>query len=155
MNPTTPQFASFVGSKSRLPIPSKGSLTTLRMASDDFSESKYTEAAWSSIAALTKVAEYYSSTYVEACHLLDVVLNPTKHNAGEDAEAAKKVTEKALSKAGADITGLRKSLDEYISKMPKVESPGQPIMGRSLQGVLESARNGKGVLGVSSFVNEV
>lgn len=120
------------------------------MGADDFTEAKYTEAAWSSIAALTKVAEYYSSSYVEACHLLDVVLNPGKHNAGDDAEAAKRVTEKALSKAGADVSALRKALDEYISKMPKVDNnPGQPVMGRSLSNVLGSAHTGKGVLGVS------
>ena len=122
--------------------------TALRMAAEDFDESKYTEAAWSSIAALTKVADFYHASTVEAPFLLDVMLNPTKHNAGENAEAAKKVVEKALAKAGADVKDLRSELEKFLSKQARLSDYSQKELGRTLQKVLETARIGQKVLGV-------
>jgi len=122
------------------------------MAAEDFSAGKYTEAAWSSIASLTKVADYYSASSVDAPFLLDVMLNPAKHSAGEDAEAAKKVVEKALTKAGANVKDLRSDLDKYLSKQPRVSDNSQKVMGRNLQRVLETARNTKEILS-DSFVS--
>jgi hypothetical protein len=52
--------------------------TLLRMAADDFNESKYTEAAWSAIATLTKAADYYEASTIEAPILVDILLNPQK-----------------------------------------------------------------------------
>lgn len=126
------------------------------MASEDFNESKYTEAAWAILAAVTKVADYYQATAVEAPFLLDVMLNPSKHSAGEDAEAAKRVVDKCLSQAGANVKELRSSLENYLSKQPRMDggtNSQQKVMGRSLQKVLETARDStKSALG-DSFVS--
>ena len=121
------------------------------MAAEDFNESKYTEAAWSSIAALTKVADYYRASTVEAPLLLDVMLNPSKHSAGENAQAAQKVVEKALAKAGVDVQELRMELEKYLGKQARVTDNSQKVMGRTLQKVLDTARVGQSVLGVRSY----
>ena len=123
----------------------------LRMAAEDFNESKYTEAAWSSIAALTKVADFYQASTVEAPFLLDVMLNPSKHAAGENAEAAKKVVEKSLSKAGVDVKELRSELEKFLAKQARISDNSQKVMGRTLQKVLDTARVGQSVLGVRSL----
>jgi len=126
------------------------------MAAEDFQESKYTESAWACIATLPKIADYYSSTSVEAPMLLDVILNPTKHSAGDSAESAKRIAEKVLVKADVDVTKLRQELEIYMSKQPKISSSGntesQKIMGRSLSKVIERARENKSLLG-DSFVS--
>ena len=58
--------------------------TALQMASaEDFDQTKYTEAAWATLAALPACADIYSSTTVEAPMLLGILLNPTKYQAGE------------------------------------------------------------------------
>ena len=67
--------------------------TLLHMAAEDFNESKYTESAWSAISALSKAADYYEVQTIEAPLLLDIMLNPVKHGAGEDAEAGNKEEE--------------------------------------------------------------
>jgi len=122
------------------------------MAADDFNESKYTEAAWSSVAALTKVADYYQASTVEAPFLLDVMLNPNKHAAGEDAEAAQKVVEKALNKAGVNVNDLRSELEKFLSSQARLaDNSQQKVMGRHLQKVLETARIGQSVLGVRTY----
>lgn len=128
--------------------------TSLRMAAEDFSEDKYTEAAWSSIAGLTKVSDYYSASTFEAPFVLEFMLNPNKHNGGEDADAAKRVVEKILNKAGVNLNRLRSELDEYLAKQPRVSDPTNKIMGRTLQKVLETARNGKQALGDSYVSTE-
>lgn len=56
--------------------------TALNMSDSTFSEGSYTEAAWGAIASLPKVADYYSVQTIESPLLLDVLLNPAKHNAG-------------------------------------------------------------------------
>ena len=62
--------------------------------------------------------------------LLDVMLNSSKHNAGDDAEAAKKVAEKTLSSAGVNVKELRKQLEGYWAKQPKMSGfTGQKTMG--------------------------
>ena len=58
--------------------------TNLSMASaEDFDQTKYTEAAWATLAALPACADSYSATSVEAPMLLGIMLNPTKYQAGE------------------------------------------------------------------------
>jgi len=121
------------------------------MAAEDFNEAKYTEAAWSSISALTKVADFYQASTVEAPLLLDVMLNPNKHNAGENAEAAKKVVDKALSKAGVNVKDLRSELETYLAKQARASDNSNKAMGRTLQKVLETARIGQSVLGVRTM----
>ncbi|KAL7567909.1 hypothetical protein ACA910_019624 [Epithemia clementina (nom. ined.)] len=130
--------------------------TRLEMSSsDDFSEAKYTEAAWAAIASLTKAADYYQASTVEAVILLDVLLNPGKHKAGDAAQSAQRVVETALAKAGVDLKTLRSSLETYLSKQPKVTGAGQQkTMARSLQRVLETARDGKNILGDSYVSSE-
>ncbi len=150
-------------STSRLPWPSLGRQdgrrpggrrTTTRqyMSAEDFSEASYTEAAWAAIAALPRVADYYSATTVEAPMLMDTLLNPSKHSAGDNAEAAKVVIEKVLTKAGVNIMELRQQLENYMAKQPRITSGGaeqQKSMGRSLQNVLVAARKNKAILNVS------
>jgi cytochrome c551/c552 len=147
---SVPSSGSFVKKQSR--SGASGPATSLRMAADDFNEGKYTEAAWSSISSLTKVADFYSASSVEAPFLLDVMLNPNKHGAGEDAEAARRVCEKTLAKAGVDVSNIRSELEKYLAKQPRVSDNASKSMGRSLQTVLESARGGKEMLG-DSFVS--
>lgn len=131
--------------------------TRLQMSAEDFSEGSYTEAAWAAVAALPKVADFYSATTVEAPMLLDVLLNPAKHSAGENAEAAKLVVDKVLAKAGVSGRELRQQLENYMAKQPKISGSAadnaQKNMGRSLQKVLEAARNSKAILSVSSRVS--
>lgn len=130
----------------RMPVKRK---TTLKMVSDDFNESKYTEAAWGAVNCLIKVADFYQASSVDAPLLLEVMLNPSKHGAGEDAEAAKRVVDKVLAKAGANVSQLRSDLEKYLAKQVKVSGDTQQSMGRSLQKVLEAARMGKAQFGVS------
>jgi hypothetical protein len=123
----------------------------LRMAAEDFNESKYTEAAWSLISSITQVADFYQASNVEAPLLLDLMLNPSKHNAGENVEAAKKVVEKALTKAGVNVSELRSGLETHLSQQARISnSSSSKTMGRSLQKVLETARISQSILGVST-----
>lgn len=86
--------------------------------------------------------------------LLDILLSPTKHNAGEDAEAARRVVEKILAKAEVDMSVLRQELEMYMSKQPKVTGQvrEQKVMGRNMMQVLERSRECMGLLG-DSFVS--
>ena len=128
--------------------------SSLQMAAEDFQESKYTEAAWSLISSLTKAADYYQSQSVERPYLLDIMLNPTKHNAGENAEAAKKVVERILASAGVDVDQLRQELESYFARQPKLSATGstQKQMGQSLGKVLDTSRQTMKILG-DSFVS--
>ena len=128
--------------------------SSLQMAAEDFQESKYTEAAWSLISSLTKAADYYQSQSVESPYLLDIMLNPTKHNAGENAEAAKKVVERILASAGVDVDQLRQELESYFARQPKLSATGstQKQMGQSLGKVLDTSRQTMKILG-DSFVS--
>lgn len=129
------------------------SRTALRMASPDWDQMKYTEAAWGAVAALTKAAEYYQSSAVEAPLLLDVLLNPNKHGAGEDAESAQKVVQKVLDQAGVDVKKLRADLETHLSRQAKMSGGGtQNVMGRDLPKVFDNARTYQSVLG-DSFVS--
>jgi len=125
------------------------------MAADDFNESKYTESAWACIASLTKAADYYSNNTVDSPMLLDVLLNPSKHNAGEDAESAKRAAEKVLIKSDVDVNKLRQELENHMSKQPKLSggSDQQKVMGRNMVKVLEFARDTKQLLGVSFLLS--
>ena len=127
------------------------SLTSLHMASDDWNEAKYTESAWACIVALTKAADYYANNTVDSPMLLDVLLNPTKHSAGDDADSAKRTVEKVLLKAGLDVSKLRQDLEIHMSKQPKLSgsSDQQKVMGRNMIKLLEFARDTKQILGVS------
>jgi ATP-dependent Clp protease ATP-binding subunit ClpB len=129
--------------------------TTLKMAQDDFNESKYTEAAWSTIAALTKAADFYEAQSVDAPLLLDIMLNPTRHQAGDDAESARRAVEKILNKAGANVGQLKSDLDAHLAKQPRISgSSSQKTMSRSLQQVLDAAKIAKGGLGDSYISTE-
>jgi galactitol-specific phosphotransferase system IIB component len=124
--------------------------TQLQMASDDFNEGKYTESAWALIATITKAADFYNTNTVDAVLLLDVMMNPTKYNAGESAESANRVMGQILSKAGVEVKQLRQELEMYMAKQPKISGnmEAQKNMGRSLMKVLERAKDSKSMLGV-------
>lgn len=125
----------------------------LKMATEDFDQMKYTEAAWACVAGLTKVADYYNSNNVESCHLLDIMLNPIKHGGGDDADAARRAVEKTLVGAGIDSQQFRKDLEEFMSKQARIESGStQKNMGQTLGRVLEAARQIKATLS-DSFVS--
>jgi len=126
------------------------------MSEDNFNESKYTESAWACIAGVTKAAEYYSATTIEAPMLLDIMLNPTKHNAGENADSAKRVTEKVLVKADIDVLTLKQELEIFMSKQPKISGSmdSQKVLGRSMMKVLERARDSVSLLGDSYVSSE-
>ena len=84
--------------------------------------------------------------------MLDLLLNPSKHGTGgnDGATAAKRVVEKALAAAGVNVKEVRSGLEAYLSKQPRVTgATGQKTMGRTLQKVLETARDGTSALGVS------
>jgi F0F1-type ATP synthase membrane subunit b/b' len=127
------------------------------MSADDFNQAKYTDAAWSAIASLTKAAEFHQSSNVEAPLMLDLLLNPKKHNAGDDAEAARKVVERILTQAQCNVSDLRRELDDFLARQAKIsaDSGAQKTMGRSLQAVLDGATQVKSVLGVSCDSRDV
>jgi len=142
-------------SSNRFQLAKRQPFSALQMAASDFDEGKYTEAAWAGIASLTKVAEYYQAAAVDGPMLLEVILNPGKHSAGDDAEAAKKVAEKILSSAGVDVKELRQQLEGFWAKQPKMSgSTGQKTMGRTLPNVLENARLNMKALGDSFVTTE-
>lgn len=118
-------------------------------SNDNWSEMSYTEAAWSSISSLPKVADFYSTDTLEAPMVLDILLNPSKHNPGEKTQAASSVAEKILAKSGIDLSKLRGDLEQFFSKQAKIGNPGQKVMGQSLQKVMDVARSNKMILGDS------
>ena len=99
--------------------PRRVSTTRLR-AEQDFDSTQYTDAAWSAIAALPQCATSYSATSVDAPMLLSTLLNPTKYGASEAAQTAKQVTGKLLEDSGADVERLRREVEEWLDKQPKV-----------------------------------
>jgi Clp amino terminal domain, pathogenicity island component len=152
---TTTGLNSFVSTirPTRKRINNINSKSALRMSSDDFNEQKYTEAAWACVAALTKVAEKYKTSTVDPPLLLDVLLNPTKHQAGDSAESARKAVEKVLNAAGANLKVLREELAAYLEKQPKLTGDSaQKTMGYSLPKVFDASRNAASSLG-DSFVS--
>ena len=123
--------------------------SALQMASSDFDQMQYTEAAWAVVSGLSNAAEYYQAANVEAPLLLEILLNPRKHGAGDDAEAAERAIKKVLNDAGVDIKELRQGLESHLSGRPKITGGGQKVLGRDTPKVLESARAIMSVLGVS------
>jgi len=131
------------------------STTSLRMSSDDFNEKKYTEAGWAVVAALTKGADFHQTSTVESPILLDLLLNPAKHKAGDDAESARKAVEKVLKEVKCDVKALRQELETHLTQQPKMQGDAtnqQKTMGYSLPKVLEAARSATSTLG-DSFVS--
>jgi len=123
--------------------------TRLYQVADDFDQTKYTDAAWSAIAALPAAADVYSATSVDAPMLLAILLNPTKYQAGENALTARQVVVKLLQDsvgddASFDIDNLRSDVESYLNKQPKVSGTGsdsQKRMGRTLADVLKASRD--------------
>ncbi|KAL3766572.1 hypothetical protein ACHAW5_003875 [Stephanodiscus triporus] len=136
------------------PSSSSSSPSRLRMSSSeqDFDQSKYTDAAWSAIAALPACADYHSSTSVDAPMLLSVLLNPTRYQAGENALTARQVVVKLLEDASRrssgggssfDVDGLRADVERYLERQPKVSGDvnKQKSLGRTLGEVLRAGRD--------------
>ena len=69
-------------------------ITQMADSGDLFDSTRYTEAAFATLAALPFCAESYSATAVDAPMLLSILLNPTKYQASEAAVNAKAVAVK-------------------------------------------------------------
>ncbi len=109
------------------------------MVADDWNKDKYTQAAWSTIAPLSKVADYYQTQIIESHYLLDVLINPSKHNAGDNAEATKGVADLILSSAGVNLHELRQELNSFLAKQSKgTENSAEKQMGKTLLKVLHN-----------------
>lgn len=110
---------------------SSGSATRLR-AEQDFDSTQYTDAAWGAVAALPQCATAYSATSVDAPMLLSCLLNPTRYGAGEAAQTARQVASKLLEDCGADVERLRREVEEWLDKQPKVsgDTSAQKVRGR-------------------------
>jgi ATP-dependent Clp protease ATP-binding subunit ClpB len=133
--------------------PRSSSSTVLQMSSDDFNEQKYTEAGWAVVAALTKVADFYQTSTVDSPLMLEIMLNPTKHSAGDSAESARKACEKVLKEAGADVKTLRQELEKYLEGQPKMTGATvQKTMSYSLPKVFDASRAAMSSLG-DSFIS--
>lgn len=143
-------FLSSIASNSQ----ARRTTTRLYQVADDFDQTKYTDAAWSAIAALPAAADAYSATSVDAPMLLSILLNPTKYQAGTNALTARQVVVKLLedavvvvdeygSNTSFDIDSLRSDVEAYLDKQPKVSGTGesQKRMGRTLADVLKASRD--------------
>ena len=74
--------------------------------------------------------------------LLSILLNPTKYQASEAANTAKQVAVKLLEDGGANVEELRKEVEDYLGKQPKVsgDTSQQKSLGRTLGEVFEAGR---------------
>lgn len=155
--PQDPSANRLVTTTTTTKTSAQSSSTRLGYSAELFAETKYTEAAWAAVGGITTVADYYEAVTLEAPFLLDALLNPSKHGtSGDDgATAAKRVVEKTLTTAGVNVKELRSGLESHLSKQVRVTgATGQKTMGRSLQKVLETARDGTTALGVSGNKNK-
>jgi len=111
----------------------------------DFDQTQYTDASWSTIAALPFCADSYSATSIDAPMLLSILLNPTKYQAGEAAGTAKQVVVKLLEDAEVDVEVLRQGVEGFLERQPTVsgDTSSQKSLGRTLGDVLEAARGVK------------
>jgi len=138
-------------------------ITTRRMAADSgdmFDSTRYTEAAFATLAALPACAESYSATAVDAPMLLSILLNPTKYQASEAALNAKAVAVKLLEDAGVDVETLKSGVEDYLERQPKVTITGsdpskQKSLGNALKDVMETATEIKNELKDSYISSEV
>ncbi|KAL7519368.1 hypothetical protein ACHAWX_004134 [Stephanocyclus meneghinianus] len=142
---------AIIASSLRSPLSRQQCTSALRMASsEDFDQTKYTEAAWATLAALPACAQSYMSTVVEAPMLLAILLNPTKYQAGESAMTAKQVAMQLLEDAGVNVQQLRNDVEAYLERQPKVTlgegASQQKSMGRVLAEVLQAGREIKSEL---------
>lgn len=128
---------------------------------DLFDSTRYTEAAFATLAALPFCAESYSATAVDAPMLLSILLNPTKYQASEAAVNAKAVAVKLLEDAGVDVDTLKNGVEDYLARQPTVTVTGdasqstQKSLGNALKDVMETATEIKNELKDSYISSEV
>lgn len=128
---------------------------------DMFDSTRYTEAAFATLAALPFCAESYSATAVEAPMLLSILLNPTKYQASDAAVNAKAVAVKLLEDAGVDVEALKNGVEDYLERQPTVTITGdgseskQKSLGNALKDVMETATEIKKELKDSYISSEV
>lgn len=136
-------------------------ITRMADSGDLFDSTRYTEAAFATLAALPFCAESYSATAVDAPMLLSILLNPTKYQASEAAVNAKAVAVKLLEDAGVDVDVLQKGVEDYLERQPKVTVTGdasesrQKSLGNALKDVMETATEIKSELKDSYISSEV
>lgn len=151
-------------SSTTITSPPRTTTTPLRMAesssNDLFDSTRYTEAAFATLAALPFCAESYSATAVDAPMLLSILLNPTRYQAAESAVNAKAVAVKLLEDAGVDVDVLKSGVEDYLERQPKVTLSGdsssqQKSLGGALKDVMETATEIKNELKDSYISSEV
>lgn len=104
---------------------------TILTASNQLNADSYTSRAWEAISSLPTLAETLGQQTVESELLLRALLN----------QGEKGTAYRLLMEAGADPNALSKSLDAYISKLPKVTGSNvqNTYLGPTLQSVLKAA----------------
>jgi len=136
-------------------------ITQMADSGDLFDSTRYTEAAFATLAALPFCAESYSATAVDAPMLLSILLNPTKYQASEAAVNAKAVAVKLLEDAGVDVDALKNGVEDYLQRQPTVTVTGdaseskQKSLGNALKEVMETATEIKNELKDSYISSEV
>eukprot|EP00574_Skeletonema_japonicum_P012233 CAMPEP_0201715324 /NCGR_PEP_ID=MMETSP0593-20130828/1520_1 /ASSEMBLY_ACC=CAM_ASM_000672 /TAXON_ID=267983 /ORGANISM="Skeletonema japonicum, Strain CCMP2506" /LENGTH=997 /DNA_ID=CAMNT_0048204785 /DNA_START=60 /DNA_END=3053 /DNA_ORIENTATION=+ len=136
-------------------------ITRMADSGDLFDSTRYTEAAFATLAALPFCAESYSATAVDAPMLLSILLNPTKYQASEAATNAKAVAVKLLEDAGVDVDKLKNGVEDYLERQPTVTVTGdasqntQKSLGGALKEVMETATEIKSELKDSYISSEV
>eukprot|EP00592_Proboscia_alata_P011700 CAMPEP_0194386844 /NCGR_PEP_ID=MMETSP0174-20130528/88777_1 /TAXON_ID=216777 /ORGANISM="Proboscia alata, Strain PI-D3" /LENGTH=1012 /DNA_ID=CAMNT_0039176435 /DNA_START=266 /DNA_END=3304 /DNA_ORIENTATION=- len=132
--------------------------SALSMAASDFNPESYTEAAWTIISALPSACDFHSQQTIEGPLLLDTLINPSKHDAGEGSAQAQAAAEKVFVNAGVNMSRLRGDLEGYLAKLPKVTGSGaknsQKGMGRNFSRVVDGARTAMKVLEDSFITSE-
>lgn len=93
----------------------------------------YTERAWEALAKLPQYGDKYSCQSLEGMHLLKCLVD----------EGPSGLTQRILSKAGADTKLVDKKLDEALNRMPRVSDVSNKILGRSLSETLNKASSYK------------
>jgi ATP-dependent Clp protease ATP-binding subunit ClpB len=93
----------------------------------------YTERAWEALAKLPQYGDKYSCQSLEGLHLLKSLVD----------EGPSGLTQRILSKAGADNKLVDKKLDEALNRLPRVSDVSNKILGRSLSDALMKASSYK------------
>ena len=93
----------------------------------------YTERAWDALAKLPQYGDKYSCQSLEGLHLLKCLVD----------EGPSGLTQRILSKAGADNKQVDKKLDEALNRLPRVSDTSNKILGRTLSDALTKASSYK------------
>ncbi|WIA37072.1 hypothetical protein OEZ86_014046 [Tetradesmus obliquus] len=105
-------------------------------------QQEFTEKAWQAVVAAPDIATEYQQQIVESEHLLKALL-----------EQPNGLARRIISKAGSDPTRLLDKTDAFIRRQPRVSGDtAQQVLGRNLEGVVNSAMGIKAKMG-DTFVS--